>query len=309
MLKDIRDIIFKPAETFDRIKEKGLILPSFFIYLVAETFWIISHCLCPKGIEAKTEIITEIPSLVALPFVFFLWTGVIQLISRQYGPNGSYRNLLSVWGYTYIPRFFFLFIFFLFYLDPNLERPILFIPAIFVFLILFIWIITLIIIAIRVVYKFTLKRVLMVLCIFLIAGSLLESIFVSFKETCFFQSYLYSKIPGGEEFMAFTKDKVSYYFRAPKEGEFVIFVRKEDAKKRPFSVSFSLVGGGAPLYSWIIGKSSEYIGRIKEIRGENFLVLPDKEEAVKEPYGLLEKKQIRGRVCDTARYYKEDTIE
>jgi hypothetical protein len=100
-------------------------------------------------------------------------------------------------------------------------------------------------------------------------------------------------------FLEYTKDKVSYYFRAPKEGELVIFV-KEEAKNMPVSICLSLVGQGSPIYSWIIGGKEEYIGRIKESGKEKFLVLPEG----KIQYEYLKNTQIKGRVCNVMKVLK-----
>lgn len=302
ILKDIKGVILNPGECFDEIRKRNLILPSFLIYLIAQAlFLILPFPLAGEGF------ITKIPILVSIPLAFFIYTGIIHLISSRYSLNGSYRTILSVWGYPCIPYFLSLLAFPFLYLGIYIN-PIFYLLACIVFIIILIWNIILCIIAIRIVYKIILKRVLIILFIFLCLGSILESIFVSFNETLFFQTYIDSKITGGERFIAWTKDKVSYSFRSPRIGELVIFVKKEDAKKVSFPLCLSIVGQGAPLYSWVIGKKEEYIGRIKEKRGDDFLVLPEGKIEYGYPYGFIKKEQIKGRVCGVIKleeYQKE----
>lgn len=288
ILKDIKALVVNPSECFDEIKERGIILPSFLIYLIAEALFLI----LPLPLAGE-EFITIIPILVFIPVRFFIHSGIVHLISKRYSFNGSYRALLSVWGYPCIPCFLSLIAFPFLYLTI----PIFSLLAGIVFIIILIWSIILGIIAIRIVYKLTLKRVLIILVIFFCLGSILESIFVSFNETFFFQTYIDSKITGGERFIGWTKDKVSYCFRSPRIDELVIFVKEEDTKNASFSICLSLFDQGAPLYSWVIGKKGEYIGRIKEKKGDNFLVIPEGKIKQGYPYGFIKKEQIKGRVC------------
>lgn len=290
ILKDIKAVVVNPSECFDEIKERGIILPSFLIYLIAEALFLI----LPFPLAGE-EFIVKIPILVFLPLNFFIHAGIVHLISKRYSLNGSYRALLSVWGYPCIPCFLSLIAFPFLYLTAI--NPIFFLLAGIVFIIILLWSIILGIIAIRIIYKITLKRVLIILVIVFSLGSILESIFVSFNETFFFQTYRDSKITGGERFIGWTKDKVSYCFRQPRIDELVIFVKEEDAKKAPFSLCLSLIDQGAPLYSWVIGKRKEYIGRIKEKRCDNFLVIPEGKIKYGYPYGFIKKEQIKGRVC------------
>jgi|GEM_PF-6526207 len=288
ILEDIKGVITRPQEAFTEIEERKALFSSFLIYLITEG--VIMILQLPLD---KIEFITIIPLLISYPFFFFIYPGIIHLITRRYSLEGSYRGLLSVSGYTCIPSFLLWIGFPLLY--PG--KIILYILASFIFLIGLIWEIILIIMAIRVVYKITLKRVLVVLAIFFCLASILESIYVSFNETFFFQSYTGSKVVGGEKFEGFTKDKLTYYFRAPKEGELVIFVKEEDIKNIPVSICLSLVDMGAPLYSWIIGEKKEYMGKILGREKGKFLVLPEG----KMQYEYLKNTQIKGRVCNVIR--------
>ncbi|HAW49607.1 TPA: hypothetical protein DCX16_01450 [bacterium] len=298
MLRDIKNIIFKPTEAFYEIKDRGLILPSFVLYIIIEALGIILHFPLEK--TEKVEIITKIPSFIGLPLGFFLWTGIIHLISKRYSLNGSYRNLLSVWGYTCIPYLFSLLAFpILYLLDPDFEKLTIYTIVgiafvIFVSIAMFIWSIILLIIAIRIVYKFTLKRVLVILVIFFVIGSIFESIFVSFNETFLFQSYpssVFSVAKEYEDGIFFTKDKVSYLFREPKPGNMIVFVQEKDINKKPICICISVIGENTPIHSWIIGGCKEYIGKIEEKKDDLFLVFYQEKKV------LVKKEQVKGRVC------------
>ncbi|MEW6102337.1 MAG: Yip1 family protein [bacterium] len=297
MVREIKNVIFKPDEAFEGISEKGAILTSFIIYLLTETLWII----LPFPLE-ETEIITQVPFLVTIPIGFFLYSFIIHFISRRYSLEGRLRGLLSVWGYTCVPCFLSLIIFPLIYIGCR-GKPIFYIFAAIFCIATLIWAIALLIIAIRVIYKFTLKRVFIVLFIFFCPASIFESIFVSCNETFFFQSYdNFSKIEGmgtlGKYYYcSITKDKITYKFRKPEIGETVIFVKEEDINKKPFSICLAFVDEGLPVHSWVIGECKEYIGKIKEETKNGFLVTP-LDLSCKKPFGLIKIKQIKGRVCN-----------
>lgn len=297
MLRDIKNVIINPCEAFERIKEKGSILPSFFIFFICLIIYsafviIFSSSSFPPLRELEKIAILDsivIPLLIAPVFRFFLWTGIIHFVSSRYSLEGSYRQLLSIWGYTYIPLLLSSLAFPLFYLEIYIDISK--ILASFIFWAIFIWEIALIIITIKIIYKFTLKKVLTVLCMFFIVASIFKSIFVSFNETFFFQSC--------SGYITFIRDKISYYFRCPKEGELVVFVNEEDVKKKSFFIHLSTIVHETSICSWKIGgPSEEYIGRIKKKRENDFLVLPGfcKKEVTEESYRLLKRVQVKERI-------------
>ncbi len=293
ILKNIKDVILRPADGFLRISEEGGIKASFFLYLL------ISLPTCFLDTEVRFSIF-KIFLVFVVVLEFFVLPLVIHIISRRYTDCGDLRSLLALWGYTAVPTIFstILTIGLLYY-----EPPVIFflISAVFMCALL-VWSLILLIMAIRVVYKFTLKRVCLVLILFLLMGTILDSIFVSFNETFLFQQdtervHREAMNLTIKEDDLFIKDKISYLIKRPNKGDLIVFVGEEDIKKFAFIIALSSLGS-TPIWTYEIGGCPEHLGRIEEIRDDGFVVVPDDPIFFEPPYGLIKKSQIKGRVCE-----------